>query len=135
MDFAEFYATASASRHKIAAWTRSICLIATSGGTAPQLEADTIIPPPVDAHFDGRWHERWSKYLLISAEGSGINFIGTRMRSMDWSEGASVGSSTRRTSLRHATRSARFNGTERVYKKRSRSPEGILQSACKARAI
>ena len=41
---------------------------------APQLEADTIIPPPVHAHFDGRWHERWSKYLLISAEGSGINF-------------------------------------------------------------
>lgn len=41
---------------------------------APHLEDDAIAPPVVAAHYEARWHERWSKYLLISAEGSGINF-------------------------------------------------------------
>ena len=41
---------------------------------APELERDAIAPSPVAHHYDERWHERWSKYLLISAEGSGINF-------------------------------------------------------------
>ena len=41
---------------------------------APQLEADTVAPPRIAAHYDDQWHERWSKYLLITAEGSGINF-------------------------------------------------------------
>lgn len=41
---------------------------------APHLEEDTIAPAPLMAHYDAAWHERWSKYLLISAEGSGINF-------------------------------------------------------------
>jgi hypothetical protein len=41
---------------------------------APELEADVVIPPVVARHFDPEWHTRWSKYLLLSAEGSGINF-------------------------------------------------------------
>ena len=41
---------------------------------APHLEDDTIAPAPLLAHYDPDWHERWSKYLLVSAEGSGINF-------------------------------------------------------------
>ena len=42
--------------------------------SAPQLEEDVVPPAPFAHHFDERWHERWSMYLLISAEGSGINF-------------------------------------------------------------
>jgi len=41
---------------------------------APLLEDDAIPPAPIVAHYIPEWHERWSKYLLISAEGSGINF-------------------------------------------------------------
>lgn len=30
--------------------------------------------PLMKVHFDPDWHERWSRYFLVSAEGSGINF-------------------------------------------------------------
>ena len=40
----------------------------------PGLEEDLVHPPPIAAHFDPAWHERWSLYLLVSALGSGINF-------------------------------------------------------------
>eukprot|EP01047_Picozoa_sp_COSAG01_P023956 COSAG01_NODE_1464_length_10228_cov_6.040774_7_plen_186_part_00 len=35
---------------------------------------DVPHPKMMEAHYDAEWHEKWSKLLLISAEGSGINF-------------------------------------------------------------
>lgn len=46
----------------------------------PELVADVTPPPQISSHYDERWHERWSMYLLVSALGSGINFHRVRAR-------------------------------------------------------
>jgi len=40
----------------------------------PNVEAAIVTPSVIESHFDPSWHRRWSKYFLISALGSGINF-------------------------------------------------------------
>ena len=40
----------------------------------PEVEAAIVTPDVIASHYDPSWHTRWSKYFLISALGSGINF-------------------------------------------------------------